>query len=189
MIQVRACSCFIDLIEISTALLSAIPAVDNIGFQICVDLFSRYSNLRYDHGLIQNHTCHNGESWQPRFLVLHYRILSSQWLCSLLIPLLTSYICNPTYCRTYPRAHTAAYTAMFHAGRALMFSKGYRPKGRAHHLQWYHLYKQTILACFCQSNISCKFCFCDPLELRRWLFFVLLNSVLLYNSQLAVFAN
>lgn len=31
-------------------------------------------------------------------------------------------------------AHTAAYTVMFHAGRALMFSKGYRPKGRDHHV-------------------------------------------------------
>jgi len=31
-------------------------------------------------------------------------------------------------------AYTAAYTAMLNAGRALMFSKGYRPKGRDHHV-------------------------------------------------------
>lgn len=31
-------------------------------------------------------------------------------------------------------AHTAAYTAMLHAGRALMFSKGYRPRGHDHHV-------------------------------------------------------
>ena len=92
------------------ALLSAIPAVVHIQFQICVDLFSRCSNLHYDHDPIQDHTCHNDESWQPRFLVLHYRILSSQWLCSLLILLLTSYICNPTYCRTYPTgSHSSLY--------------------------------------------------------------------------------
>jgi len=30
-------------------------------------------------------------------------------------------------------AHTVAYEAMFHAGRALMFSKGYRTKGIDHH--------------------------------------------------------
>ena len=31
-------------------------------------------------------------------------------------------------------AHTASYTAMLHAGRALMFSKGYRPKSHDHHV-------------------------------------------------------
>lgn len=31
-------------------------------------------------------------------------------------------------------AHTAAYTAMLHAARALMFRKGYRPKGHEHHV-------------------------------------------------------
>jgi len=31
-------------------------------------------------------------------------------------------------------AHTAAYNAMLHAGRALMFSKGYRPKSSDHHV-------------------------------------------------------
>ena len=30
-------------------------------------------------------------------------------------------------------AHASAYNAMLHAGRALMFSKGYRTKGRDHH--------------------------------------------------------
>lgn len=31
-------------------------------------------------------------------------------------------------------AHTAAYNAMLHAGRALMFAKGYRPRGHDHHV-------------------------------------------------------
>lgn len=31
-------------------------------------------------------------------------------------------------------AHSAAYNSMLHAGRALMFSKGYRPKGSDHHV-------------------------------------------------------
>lgn len=31
-------------------------------------------------------------------------------------------------------AYSAAYNAMLCAGRALMFSKGYRPQGREHHL-------------------------------------------------------
>jgi uncharacterized protein (UPF0332 family) len=31
-------------------------------------------------------------------------------------------------------AHTAAYNAMLQAGRALMFFKGYRPKGQEHHV-------------------------------------------------------
>lgn len=31
-------------------------------------------------------------------------------------------------------AHNAAYNAMLQAGRALMFSKGYRPKSESHHL-------------------------------------------------------
>lgn len=31
-------------------------------------------------------------------------------------------------------AHNAAYNAMLQAGRALMFSKGYRPKSAEHHL-------------------------------------------------------
>ncbi|CDI06247.1 HEPN domain-containing protein [Candidatus Nitrosotenuis uzonensis] len=31
-------------------------------------------------------------------------------------------------------AHAAAYNAMLHAGRALMFYKGYRPKGHDHHI-------------------------------------------------------
>ncbi|NIP61277.1 MAG: HEPN domain-containing protein [Nitrosopumilaceae archaeon] len=31
-------------------------------------------------------------------------------------------------------AHAAAYAAMLYAGRALMFSKGYRPKGPDHHV-------------------------------------------------------
>jgi uncharacterized protein (UPF0332 family) len=31
-------------------------------------------------------------------------------------------------------AHSAAYNAMLHAGRALMFSKGYRPRGPDHHV-------------------------------------------------------
>ncbi|MBI5145750.1 MAG: HEPN domain-containing protein [Thaumarchaeota archaeon] len=31
-------------------------------------------------------------------------------------------------------SHTAAYNAMLHVGRALMFSKGYRPKGRDYHV-------------------------------------------------------
>lgn len=31
-------------------------------------------------------------------------------------------------------AHTAAYNAMPHSGRALMFAKGYRPKGHDHHV-------------------------------------------------------
>ena len=45
-------------------------------------------------------------------------------------------------------AHTAAYTAMFHAGRALMFSKGYRPKGRDHHV---------AVVSFIQAVFSSKF--------------------------------
>ncbi|MEM3007107.1 MAG: HEPN domain-containing protein [Candidatus Nitrosotenuis sp.] len=31
-------------------------------------------------------------------------------------------------------AHAASYNAMLHAGRALMFYKGYRPKGHDHHI-------------------------------------------------------
>lgn len=31
-------------------------------------------------------------------------------------------------------AHNAAYNAMLQAGRALMFSKGYRPKSQEHHV-------------------------------------------------------
>jgi uncharacterized protein (UPF0332 family) len=31
-------------------------------------------------------------------------------------------------------AHNAAYNAMLQAGRALMFSKGYRPKSQEHHM-------------------------------------------------------
>ena len=31
-------------------------------------------------------------------------------------------------------AHSVAYNAMLHVGRALMFSKGYRPKGIEHHV-------------------------------------------------------
>ncbi len=31
-------------------------------------------------------------------------------------------------------AHNAAYNAMLQAGRALMFTKGYRPKSESHHL-------------------------------------------------------
>ncbi|MCL4519187.1 MAG: HEPN domain-containing protein [Thaumarchaeota archaeon] len=31
-------------------------------------------------------------------------------------------------------AHNAAYNAMLQAGRALMFSKGYRPRSEEHHL-------------------------------------------------------
>lgn len=31
-------------------------------------------------------------------------------------------------------AHFFAYTAMLHAGRALMFSRGYRPKAQDHHV-------------------------------------------------------
>jgi uncharacterized protein (UPF0332 family) len=31
-------------------------------------------------------------------------------------------------------AYAAAYNAMLHAGRALMFYKGYRPKGHDHHI-------------------------------------------------------
>jgi uncharacterized protein (UPF0332 family) len=31
-------------------------------------------------------------------------------------------------------AHNAAYNAMLQAGRALMFAKGYRPKGGEHHI-------------------------------------------------------
>jgi uncharacterized protein (UPF0332 family) len=31
-------------------------------------------------------------------------------------------------------AHSSAYTAMLNAGRALMFSKGYRPRGPDHHI-------------------------------------------------------
>ncbi|HEX9846112.1 MAG TPA: HEPN domain-containing protein [Candidatus Nitrosotenuis sp.] len=31
-------------------------------------------------------------------------------------------------------AHSSAYTAMLHTGRALMFSKGYRPRAQDHHV-------------------------------------------------------
>jgi uncharacterized protein (UPF0332 family) len=31
-------------------------------------------------------------------------------------------------------AHSAAYNAMLHTGRALMFAKGYRPRGPDHHV-------------------------------------------------------
>jgi len=36
--------------------------------------------------------------------------------------------------REWEWSHAAAYNAMLHAGRALMFSKGYRPKGHDHHV-------------------------------------------------------
>ena len=42
-------------------------------------------------------------------------------------------------------AHFAAYNAMLHAGRALMFSKGYRPKGSDHHVavvSFSHIYER-----------------------------------------------
>ena len=42
-------------------------------------------------------------------------------------------------------AHTAAYNAMLHAGRALMFSKGYRTKGRNHH-ETVILFVQAVFA-------------------------------------------
>lgn len=45
-------------------------------------------------------------------------------------------------------AHTSAYNAMLHAGRALMFSKGYRTKGRDHH--------ETVVL-FVEAVFSAKF--------------------------------
>ncbi len=42
-------------------------------------------------------------------------------------------------------AHAAAYNAMLHAGRALMFSKGIRPKGYDHHVavvSFSHIYEK-----------------------------------------------
>lgn len=45
-------------------------------------------------------------------------------------------------------AHAAAYTAMLNAGRALMFFKGYRPKGRDHHV---------AVISFIQAVFSAKF--------------------------------
>lgn len=42
-------------------------------------------------------------------------------------------------------AYAAAYNAMLHAGRALMFSKGFRPKGFEHHVavvSFSHIYEK-----------------------------------------------
>lgn len=45
-------------------------------------------------------------------------------------------------------AHNAAYNAMLQAGRALMFSKGYRPRSEEHH---------TAVISFVQAVYSTKF--------------------------------
>ncbi|MGI0086904.1 MAG: HEPN domain-containing protein [Nitrosotalea sp.] len=45
-------------------------------------------------------------------------------------------------------AHASAYNAMLHAGRALMFSKGYRTKGQNHH--------ETVVL-FVQAVFAAKF--------------------------------
>ena len=45
-------------------------------------------------------------------------------------------------------AHNAAYNAMLQAGRALMFSKGYRPKSQEHHV---------AVISFVQAVYSAKF--------------------------------
>lgn len=45
-------------------------------------------------------------------------------------------------------AYVTAYNAMLHAGRALMFSKDYRPKGRDHHV---------AVVMFVQAVFSTKF--------------------------------
>ena len=45
-------------------------------------------------------------------------------------------------------AHNAAYNAMLQAGRALMFSKGYRPKSSEHHM--------TVVS-FAEAVYSAKF--------------------------------
>ena len=45
-------------------------------------------------------------------------------------------------------AYVTAYNAMLHAGRALMFSKDYRPKGRDHHV---------AVVMFVQAVFSSKF--------------------------------
>ena len=45
-------------------------------------------------------------------------------------------------------AHNAAYNAMLQAGRGLMFSKGYRPKGQEHHV---------AVVSFMQAVYSSKF--------------------------------
>ena len=52
-------------------------------------------------------------------------------------------------------AHTVAYEAMFHAGRALMFSKGYRTKGIDHH---------ATVVLFVQAVFSAKFSNKDVLD-------------------------
>ena len=45
-------------------------------------------------------------------------------------------------------AHNAAYNAMLQAGRALMFSKGYRPRSQEH---------QTAVISFVQAVYAAKF--------------------------------
>jgi uncharacterized protein (UPF0332 family) len=45
-------------------------------------------------------------------------------------------------------AHNAAYNAMLQAGRALMFSKGYRPKSSEHHIAVVSFIQSVYLAKF-----------------------------------------
>ena len=45
-------------------------------------------------------------------------------------------------------AHNAAYNAMLQAGRALMFSKGYRPKSAEHHLAVVSFVQAVFLGSF-----------------------------------------
>jgi len=53
-------------------------------------------------------------------------------------------------------AHNAAYNAMLQAGRALMFSKGYRPRSQEHH---------TAVISFIQAVYAAKF---DPEVLQAF---------------------
>jgi uncharacterized protein (UPF0332 family) len=52
-------------------------------------------------------------------------------------------------------AHASAYEAMLHAGRALMFSKGYRTKGSEHH---------ATVVLFVEAVFSAKFSNKDVLD-------------------------